>query len=165
MTAPEVQWVLDQLDSVVTDVDTTYGATLRRVDRDESRVLETSRDTRVGQLEEAAYVGVALGDRDQEPIGTEYDLRLRTTVDVRIEGADADEFGEIDPSGADGVPFDELVRRCREAIYAGRRFPAAGNSDVDYTDVRVDSETDLSSNYADHYRADLTLLFRGYEDI
>lgn len=165
MSAPEVQWVLDQLQSVVNNQPADYP--LERIDRDNSEILEGSVDTRRAELQDANYVGAALVDRSTSPIGTEYDHDVEAVVGVRIEGYSGD-FGNIDPDGQDGVVFagdGGLVEQIRDAVLVKRTFPAAGGSDTEYTHVAIQNEAPQSSNYADYWRHDFDLVFSGFETL
>ena len=164
MSAPEVEWTLAQLGSVVGSLTTP----LKRVDRDESRILEGDIRKRTAELEKANYVGAALADRTPTPIGTEYDHALETVVGVRIEGLHHSEWGHVDSDGVEGIPFGDdggLVDRIRDAILAKRRYPDAGRTNVTYTNLTVTNEASQSSNYADYYRYDFDVVFDGFEDL
>ena len=166
MTAPEVRWALDQLGSVVGAITTP----LRRVNRDESRILETDIRSRTGELQDANFVGVSLADRNETLVGTEYDLRVETTIGVRVEGLHADEFGYIDPSGQSGIPWTTatnqgLVDRVRDAILQDRTFPDAGDNVTDTLSAIPTRNIDLSSNYADAFRRDMEFRLEGFEEL
>ena len=157
----EVDWVLAQFGSVVGSITVP----LRRVDRDESKVLEGDIRTREGELKKANYVGATLAGRTPTPIGTEYDHAVETVVGVRVEGLHADEWGKIDPSGQEGIDFTELVGRCRNALLAERVFPNVTGADATYHTLRITNEAPQSANYRDYYRYDFDVVFRGYEDL
>ncbi|MFC4549381.1 MULTISPECIES: hypothetical protein [Halorussus] len=164
MSAPEVEWVLTQLGSVVGSLTTP----LKRVDRDESKILDGSIRSRTAELEKANYVGATLSDVTSQPIGTEYDHSREAVVGVRIEGLTHREFGYVDPNGSSGIPFDNdggLVSRVRDALLVERTYPNAGGANVTYTDLRITNEAPQSSNYADYYRTDFDVVFNGYEDL
>ena len=166
MTAPEVQWALKQLGSVVGAITTP----LKRVNRDESRILEDNVRSRTAELREANVVGVTLADRNTAAIGTRYDHRAEATLGVRIEGLHYGEHGHVDDSGSEGIPWTTasrqgLVDRCREAILKARTFPDAGDAATTYTTVIQSSDTPLSSNYADAYRRDLEFRLEGFEEL
>lgn len=166
MTAPEVQWALEQLGSVVGAITTP----LKRVNRDESRILEDDVRSRTAELRAANVVGVTLADRDSTVIGTEYDHRVESTLGVRIEGLHYSEYGHVDDSGAEGIPWTTasrqgLVGRCRDAILGARTFPDAGDAATTYTTAIQSSEVALSSNYADAYRRDLEFRLEGFEEL
>lgn len=144
---------------------------IARVNRDNSDELDTDIRSNQRELQESNYVSAAYVDRDDSPIGTEYDSRVDgLTIDVRIEGLHADEYGYIDPTASlpptagDAVPFYELHREIRDSILAGRRFPNT-DSDIDYTDLQVTNATPLSYEHADYYRYDFDVVFAGYEEL
>ncbi|MDS0258569.1 hypothetical protein NDI56_03980 [Haloarcula sp. S1CR25-12] len=186
MTHPSTEWVLDQVASVVTDVEDTYTrdvpdgtppVRVRRVDRDTSRIwdgdgtldMSTPIRERSAALEKGVYIGVQYAESAEEPIGTEYDLDKEVVVGVRLEGltSQGGEWGHVDPEGADGVPWhgpNGFLRRVKAAIYAGREYPDA-DPDVGFTHLTLANEADQSSNYADYYRTDFDVVFDGFETL
>jgi hypothetical protein len=166
MTAPEVQWALEQLGSVVGAIT----APLKRVNRDESRILEDDVRSRTAELREANIVGVTLAERDETAIGVEYDLRVEVIIDIRVEGLHYSEYGHVDDSGTKGIPWTTasqqgLTDRVQAAILQSRTFPDAGNNSITYTSIRPTQSIELSSNYADAYRRDLEFRLEGYEKL
>lgn len=164
MTAPEVQFVLDAIDS-------NYGTPLadvplERIDRDASEILEQDVHTVTAELRGSNYVGATLADRTTDAIGTEYDHDVQAVVGVRIEGLHHSKWGHVDADGSDGVPWDDLVQTIRRAILQERTFPSVSDRpNTTYTDLRTANDQDLSSNYADYYRYDFDVLFNGFEDL
>jgi len=184
MSSPEVDWVLDQFTTVIERASQDYDAAVRLADRDESLVYKltdtgttevgdatvgtTGGRTATGELQEAAYIGVTHADVASEAIGSGYDHKREAVVGVRIEGLHHSEWGHIDPDGANGIPFDDaggLVDMTKDAVLDERTWPAAGGPGVTYTDLLVENEAPQSSNYADYYRTDFDIRFRGYEDL
>lgn len=175
MTAQPVEWVLDQLASVVDAQPAAHP--LRRVDRDNAQVFQGSKTVnmsspvreRTGELQEANYVGASLTDRTQSPVGTEFDLDLETVVGVRIEGLHHGEWGHIDPAGENGVVFEgtdaSLVEQIRGAIYNDRTWPDAGRANVSFTHLILTNEASQSDNWADYYRYDFDVAFDGFESL
>jgi hypothetical protein len=164
VSSPEVDWTLTQLGSVVGSLTTP----LKRVDRDESHVLDGDIRSRKEDLQKANYVGSTLADVSSVPVGTEYDHRREAVVGVRIEGLHHSEWGHVDPAGSNGIPFDNdggLVDKIRDALLAERTYPAAGGQGVTYTDLRITNESPQSSTYGDYYRHDFDVLFTGYETL
>ena len=157
----EVDWVLEQLGSVVGSTTTP----LRRVNRDESRILEQDVRSIQGELTRANYVGVTHVDTTRDPVGTEYDADREVVVGVRVTGLTCEEHGWVDSTGQAGMPFDELVARCKDALWSERTWPAAGPSGVSYTHLQLQNESNTSEQYADFYRADWDVVFDGYEDL
>lgn len=157
----EVDFVLAQFASIA-------GSTtvpLRRVDRDESRILEGDIRKRKADLTKANYVGATLVDRSPSPIGGEYDHAVETVVGIRIEGLHADKYGYVDPDGVEGIPFGELVKRCKNAVLAERNYPAVTGADPTYHTLFVENESPQSSNYRDFFRTDFDVRFDGYETL
>lgn len=165
MSSPEVDWTLSQFSSVVTSIDTDFGATVKRVDRDESNVLEDNLRQLSNELKEACYIGATLADVSNTPIGTEYDHDRQVVVGLRMVGLHSSEYGHVDPDGVEGVPWEELVARVRTSLLNQREWPNAGASNVTYTDLQLTNEAPGSSAYADYYRYDLDVVFNGFEDL
>ena len=161
MTAPEVDWTLTQLGSVVGSITTP----LRRVDRDESELFESDIRERKGELEKANYVGAALDDRSTTARGPGYDHHVEAVVGVRIVGLHHSEWGHVDPDGVDGIPWDELVRRIRDALLAERNYPSINSPDGTYHTLEITNESPQSANYRDYYRHDFDVLLHGEEDL
>lgn len=164
MSSPEVDWTLTQLGSVVGSVTTP----LRRIDRDESTILDGDVRDHTADLKKANYVGATRADVSNDPVGTEYDHRREVVVGLRIEGLHHSEWGHVDPAGSNGIPFGDdggLVDKIREALLAERTYPAAGGNGVTYTDLRLQNEASQSNNYQDYYRHDVDVVFRGYESL
>jgi hypothetical protein len=183
MSSPEVDYVLDRLASVVSDVEANFSLAsgdpvqVKRVDRDDGQLYDSDQSvnlsspirTRSAELRSAVLVGASLVDVSSQPIGTEYDHRREAVVSVRCEGLHVDEYGHVDPGGTDGVPFNgvagSFVQRVRDALLNDRTFPNAGRPDVEYTDLRFSDESPQSGRYADYFRWDGDVLLRGYEDL
>lgn len=168
MTA-EVDWVLDQLTSVVFDQPADHP--LWRVDRDESFVYEgdspidmsTPIRERTGELQKANFVGATWADRARTPIGTEYDYDVENVVGLRIEGLHHSEWGHIDPDEADGVDFKGLVDEVLSAIDDAATFPDVTGANGSYTHLLITNDTPGSAAHADYYRFDCDVVFSGYE--
>jgi len=175
MSNPEVDWVLAQLASVVTDVGNNYTArngdpvTVKRVDRDESDVLEDGVRDLENELQQGCYLGATLADVVSDPIGTEYDHAREAVVGLRVVGLHNSEWGHVDEDGTDGVPWrngsDGLVDRVRTALLSERTWPDAGGANVSYTDLQFTNESPQSSNYQDFYRWDVDVVFDGFETL
>ena len=171
MTSSEVDWILDTLTSAVAMQPADHP--LFRVDRGDSELYETGYPVdmatplhrRTGELQRANFVGVSPPSFDPSPSGSSYDHRGTKTLGVRIEGLTHRKYGHIDPDGADGVVWRDLVDVIREALLAERRFPDAGAADVTYTDLQFANETDRSDDYQHAYRYDFDVLLNGYEDL
>ena len=166
MSNPAVEFVLEQLQSVVDAQPSGYP--LKRVNRDESRILEGDIRDRTGELQEANFVGAAHVDHEASPIGTEYNLDVEDVVGVRIEGLHHTEWGHIDPDGTDGVAFDGdpgLVQDIKTALYDVRTFPDAGRSSVEFTDLRLVNHAPQSHLWSDYFRYDCDVVFRGVEEL
>ncbi|WP_338844107.1 hypothetical protein WHO98_12190 (plasmid) [Halobacterium salinarum] len=158
----EVTWVLKQLGSVVGSTTTP----LRRVNRDDSRVLEQDVRSTRGELQEANYIGATHVETVRDPIGTEYDADREVVVGVRVTGLHHSEWGHIDPDGQNGIPFGELVRRCKDVLWSERTWPDANpREEVYYENLELQNEANTSQQYSDCYRADWDVVFDGYEEL
>lgn len=106
----------------------------------------------------------ATPDRVEEPIGTEYNLRVEDSVSVLIEGVHADEFGQID----DPETFQELVNEVKRAVLQGRTDPPSSGTGfgADYhTVVPANAGRPPESNQTDYFAYSFDLQFRGYQNL
>lgn len=179
MSSPEVDWVLDQLASVVESVATDYSlrngndVVLKRVDRDDAQLYDGSESVdmstplrkRTAELRNANYVGATFADREPTARGPGYDHNVEAVIGLRCEGLHCSEFGHVDPGGEKGVAFDELVRRIRQALLAERKYPSIDSPDGSYYTLELGNEAPQSSNWADYYRHDLDVLLHGEQDL
>lgn len=168
MTA-EVDWVLD---TVADNWSTAYDGTqefeasvVKRVNRDTSDQMDDDIRSRKGDLSEAVFVGASAADAVQEAIGTEYDHRVEMVVGVRIEGLHADEYGLVDPDGADGEPWRAIVGTVRRALLMERSYPEVPDGRGTYHDLLLMNEASASSEFRDYFRTDIDVVFRGFEDL
>jgi hypothetical protein len=158
--------VLDHLQPVVDAQPDAHP--LKRVNRDESRILEGDIRDRTGELKTANFVGAAHVDHEAAPIGTEYDLDVEDVVGIRIEGLHHSEWGHVDPAGTDGVVFSGdpgLVQEIKAALYDARTFPDAGRASVNFTDLRLTNHAPQSHLWADAFRYDVDVVFQGFEEL
>lgn len=170
MSAPEVDWVLDQVGSVVDAQPEDHP--LYRIDRDNSLRydgggafdMSGSIRTRTGELQSANFVGAGWVDRARTPIGTNYDYAVENVVGVRVEGLHHSEFGHVDPAGASGVVFTTLVDDIQDAIDDAATFPSVTGALGSYTDLVITNEAPASAGWADYYRFDFDVVFSGYEE-
>jgi len=163
---PEVEWVLEQFASVAD----ALAEPLTRIDRDASEAYGPgdSIDMSAGQrqlrrdLRDSNVVGATLADRATTPIGTEFDNEVETTVGVRLLATGGDR-GHVYP--AVGLRFDTLVARCRDAVAAGRQYPAVGRSDVTYHSAFIENDAPQLADTQDLFRYDFDVRLVGYEDL
>jgi len=167
----EVEWTLEALDTVVSMQPSDHS--LRRVDRDRARVYESGQPfdmttpmrERVEDLQRANFVGVASESRDNEPLGQDYNLDTDAVLSVRIEGLHHSEYGHVDSDGVDGVVFDSLYHVVRGALLDHRTYPQDSAFRDAKLDLRVQNEDFQLKDYADFFRADFDLVFRGFEQL
>jgi len=179
MTRDEVAWVLDQWASVVQGVSEDYRTDVYRIDRDRSVIYESSRSVdmsrpthkQTNDLQRGVYAGARFVDRDTEVRGPGYNQNVDAVVGCRIVGMTHREHGYIDPEGNDGVPFDVLVRRCRNALWdaaatASNNGELLGINSPDgkYYTLDITNEADVSADWADFFRYDFDLLLVGEKD-
>ena len=175
--APELAWLFETIDGIVDgsplvwgragddDVDLAAGdVPVRRVDRTESAIYDQpSLRSRRGDLQASCFVGAALEERPTSPAGTT-EYRSEAIVTVRIEALHASEWGFIDPTGEDGIAFEELYEPVRETLRDARAYPDVDRTATAYQTAILENETDRSSDYRDFYDYRFDLRFRGYED-
>jgi len=181
VTHPSVEWVLEQVGSVVDSVAADYSqadgsdVVVRRVDRTTNRIYDGSGTLdmsapihqRAGALERGVYIGAAYADRSSEPIGTEYNLDVDEVVGVQLEGLTARDGhgGHVDPDGEWGIPWSAFVRRVRTAIYDGRTYPGAGGPNVSFTHLRLTNEAPRSDDFSQYYAHNFDVVFDGFEEL
>lgn len=150
-----VQWTLDTLDANWSQ--TTYATKPTLVDRrDTDRVNKKGRSM-IADTAENNAVGVGPGPDDQHtPAGTYDNNRVDAAVAVRIEATHEDQWGHI----ADAAEWKSLKDAVQYALNLERSYPVG-----DYHTLVVATESDQSQRWKNHYRADLTVEFRGYEPL
>lgn len=176
MTQNEVEWVIDELASVVDAQPNAHP--LRRINRDIPHAYDggsvadkTTPDfTAEVDPEAANTVGVASADRDTSYAGSDPDLRVEQTVSVRVRGQTAlgGSFGHIDPTGNDGVAFTGaggLVEQIKSALHDALRYPDTGRPTTQYCDLKLENESNLSRAYRDEYRYTFDVRFTGFEEL
>lgn len=146
--------------------DDGYPSDLARINRDEPHILETGDRTRSVELSHWIAVGAGVANRSTTPRGTEYNHDIETVVNVRIEGLNEREHGQIESIGA----FEELVAKIRWAILQERSYPCATSGADDwrrrvYQDLRVENEQDYSHERRDYYRREFDVRLTGVEEL
>lgn len=174
MTATVVEWVLDELGTVVDSQPADHP--LFRVDRDNSLLYDgggtfdmgAAIEKRTKGLKKANYVGARYAPPESSYVGTEADLDLAEVVGVRVEGYSGS-FGHIDPTGVDGVVFhgtdNALVQQIKDALLDQLKFPDAGRTNVAFTHLSITNETPAIADWEEHYRYDFDVVFDGFETI
>lgn len=99
--------------------------------------------------------------RTNEPVGTEYDFRVRVGVGVRLEGVHEDAGGTV----ADDSDWRSFVDEAKRAILVERTYPAGTNM----CELRIEeenSETPTTDREDfNNFRYEFTVWFEGYEDL
>lgn len=102
-------------------------------------------------------------DRTQEIIGTEFDYRFDDGISIEVAGLyDGDEYGHI----TSAAEFRALYQEVRRVLHAQRDWPDRNQSGSQHTDTLwIADESNLSDNYHDLFLYDMTVLFRGFEEL
>jgi hypothetical protein len=163
MTRPDfVQWTLDTLASNWDTTNVDPQPVL--IDQRDGERQDTSR--RSVEFDLAENNAVTVGTQPTtttEPIGTGYDVRIEAGVNVRVEAVHESETYPDQSGGVAGGPaFGALVAEVRRALFVDRVNPTANDN---IRDLRIPDENDRSASEKDYFRVDLTVLFRGYEEL
>lgn len=170
MSSYEVDFLLGVLQPIVADQPADHP--LHRVDRDESEVYETGEaidmqqpmSKRLEALKRANFVGVSSETSTPTPAGPGQRYEMQEACSIRLEGLTADEWGHIDGTNQDAVPFETLFDDVFEAVRTEMSYPDVGNPRVSYRDLTITNVDDASSEWSDFYRASFDVVFRGYTD-
>lgn len=103
-------------------------------------------------------------DRDEQPVGTEYDLRVEDGVNILIEGAHEDEFGQAGTS----EDFQRLVNEIRRVVLAQRTTPPGSRATrgADFCSaVPLNAGRPPDNGQTDYFAYTFDLQFRGYESL
>jgi len=171
MTHPAVDFVLEKI-KTQWPAGSFSDVPLQRIDGDNNDNLSKAVYDATDELREANLVDAKYTDRQDSPIGTEYDLQVDgLTVACTVAGLHTRRKGHIDPDGAfpptnagDAVPFYDLRRATIDALEAERGFPDTG-SNINYTDLIVTNRTPLSYEYGDFYQYEFDVVFGGFEQL
>lgn len=138
---------------------------LTRIDRDDSEFFESGLRSRTSELKESNYVGASLKGRNPKPAGFSYEHRLNTVVPVTIVGMHCSEWGHVDPDGAEGIPWEDLVRGVTDAVLTERDYPPIDRARTTYHTTFLENDVDRSDDHANFYEYHFDLRFRGYETL
>jgi len=172
MVQDEVTWVLERIKANWPDewpTDAEGNPVQARINRDEPLVLETGKRTKGRELTKWNAIGASLADRTSEPIGTEFDKRVETTISMRFEGttSQSGERGHVDSA----THFEQLVRNAQHALDVERSYPTVDDVDADgigsvaYHTLVNENETDLSEDDMDYFRRDWDVRLIGYASL
>ncbi|MEF8881982.1 MAG: hypothetical protein V5A34_05595 [Halapricum sp.] len=167
-----VTWTLDTIANNYTSASVSTSTPVLEDDTDGMvSTIDTAAGTRTDQqrrydpdLADVNIVTVdANPDRQPEPIGTEYDLRVTDAVGILIEGLHADQGGEIDGPTA----FRSLRRHIiRECLLAERTsYPTIGGVTYHTIVPRNGSVTPEAQNQSTYFAYSADLEFRAYEEL
>lgn len=168
---PEVEFVLETLDSVVSNQPADHP--LHRVDRDNSRIYEdnTALDQtqpiskRKKKLEAANLVGIASQTASNAPYGTDYDHERDMVLSARVEGLTHFEHGHIDPDGSNGVVWDSLCEEIKSGVLDERTYPSHASFRTAQLDLGITNESYNSKDWADYYQREFDIVFRGRKEL
>lgn len=158
----ETKWLLQIIQE---NYPSTWPDTLVRRNRDDLVTLDAPNSpVKEEGVELTLYnvVSVSTGSTNREFYGQDAQYRVEHELDVRVEGLDERESGEI----ADDDEFKTLVAYVQYAINQERVYPAVDTGDEDigrvsYKDMGIINDQNTSSNAKDYFREDFTVRMRG----
>ena len=158
----EVEWLIDVIKA---NYPTTWPDDLVRRNRDDAVTLDKPNSpVKEEGVEATNYntVSVSTGSVNRELYGQTPQYRVETELDVRVEGLDEREHGQI----ASDSEFKTLVAYVQKAINDEITYPDVDTGDEDigrvsYLDLRIVNEQNLSADAKDYYRVDFTVRLRG----
>ena len=162
MTVPDVvQRTLDYIDSNWNTNNYSPQPTL--IDGDDMHLDASGDRARSTDLVNTNVVTVdASPAGTNEPIGTEYDHRIRYGANVTIEAYHTDGGGQV----ADKDEFNTLVTEVRRTILAERTWPS---NTTGITHLAIEEENDLSADGpvddANYFRYEFDVWFEGFESL
>lgn len=145
------------LDTIKSDWTGSFPSDLKRINRDDSKILEDSERSQAVDLEDANYVAANAGVRDRTQYGVGVD-RVEAVVEVDVQGLHADQFGQI----SDADEFETLVDDIKQ-VFRSKRFSIDVGSEDPATFVRleINNEDALSNQYREHYHHEFNIRFIG----
>jgi len=175
MTHPAVDFVLSKIKNNWS-AGSYSDIPLERVDADNNQQLDDNIRSKTAELQHHNIVEAAYVEKNDTPIGTEFDLQVDgVVVRVRVAGLHHSEYGYVDPDASippttagDPVPFnddDGLVGEIKDTLHDERTYPNA-TSRVDETDLVINNTPGpLSYEYADYYLYEFQAVLSGYEEL
>lgn len=165
-----VDWILDAIKSNWGAYTHAYGEsygsgslpeTLKRVNRDESEIMEGSIRKRRGDLKKNNFVGVTRNSSPTTPLGSGGDNILEPTLRVRLEGLHSDEFGHIDSNAA----FESLVWKVKDAIQFEGFSPSVGDAHPGtFVRLYIENEDQQSHFFKDYFIAEFDVRLVGHRE-
>lgn len=135
-----------------------------RIDRHEPELLETGERTKTTEFSRHAAIAVSRPSRTREPLGTEFNYNVETTLDIRIRGSHVRAGGTISSDDE----FQRLVNYTQAALDARRKYPSIKADDpighVTYLEAIVDGPKDISSNNLDDFANNIEVRLNGRQD-
>lgn len=174
----EVAWLIDTIQTEWPTTGSLGGANppddLAFVNRDEPMTFYPDGDASTGYSEvrelgaatdNLRSVGVSSGGSSRSFYGNKPQYQVETTVDVRVEEKTVYEHG----AGESVAEHDTLVAFVQTAINSQLSYPSVDPDAEDigriqYEDLLIEDENDLSVQDKDYYRTDFTVRLRGKQD-
>jgi hypothetical protein len=158
----EVEWLIDVIKA---NYPTAWPDDLVRRNRDSSITYDKPNSPTHEEGVEATLfntVSVSTGSVNRELYGQTPQYRVETELDVRVEGLNERESGQI----SDDDEFKTLVAYVQNAINSEITYPAVDTGDedigrIEYLDLSIPTEQNLSADAKDYYRVDFTVRLRG----
>lgn len=145
--------------------DGSFPDDVRRIDRNESVILETGDPSQGVELTTNAVISVGRDTTDHTPEGTAPTYETVETLDVEIQALDARQYGTV----GSHAEFRRLVDNIKVALDTERSIPDITLSGRDRQPTRVSmfigDEQDRSTNQRSHYAVGFPLRLRGKLDI
>jgi hypothetical protein len=158
----EVEWLIDVIKA---NYPTTWPDDLVRRNRDSSTTYDKPNSPVHEEGVEATLyntVSVSTGAVNRDLYGQGPQYRVETELDVRVEGLDEYESGQLSGDGE----FKTLVRQIqyaigRETVYPDVQPDANPINYITYLDASIVNGQSLSAESKDYYRRDFTVRLRG----
>jgi hypothetical protein len=160
------------LAAIKTNWDGTYPDYLKRIDLDDSVILEEgpgfglsfgdSVGNRVhnaieADLQDATFVAAGAGARTRTQTGIGVD-RVEAVVEIDVSAGHSNRYGDIDTA----AEFDQLVDDIVQVFRSDRFDPTVGDLDpATFVRVRVENQDSASRQYAQSFAADFELRYIG----
>jgi len=160
----EVEWLIGVVESEWPGVAFPSNLALRNRDEPVTYYPDHTRRELAVNLDAWYAVSFAHGATTNEFYGSDPQYDVTTTVDVDVEAAADEQWGEAED--IDG--FRTLVNYVQAAINTELSYPTVDTGDDDtgrvtYLDLRIADTDHRSREFTDQYRTDFTVEFRGRE--
>lgn len=148
------------LESIKSNWDGDFPSDLKRINRDDSEIMEDNLRSRKADLEESNFVGVSKSTEDRTPLGTDAE-EIEVLLDVRVEALHEDAFGQI----AGEQAFNELVDSIKQAIETEATAPSITTEHrATFVRAYIQNEEDTNQLFKDYYINEFSVRLRGVLD-